>query len=216
MDKASLHTPHRVKHVGLDGPSCSGKGFVTAHLCKVFGDSLYVIGLGDMIRERKQRDQEFAVNIREKTSNGKLLDYDIVTPMVIERYRLGLEKGYKFFLWEGYGRDHRQMTTLLNEIWSKDDESRIYMLAASLKTCQANLAKAIAEGRRSERDDNGQLPGRYQLHRDNDSGVRKAIKESGRCCNTIDADVPLLTVARQIALRVRLMKNSDPQVAIAA
>ncbi len=187
----------KLVHFGLHGPSCSGKGYVTGHLCERYHGHVFVIGLGDMIRARRSADPEFRAYTDQQTRDGVMIDDAIVTEMTRVRFEEGLRAGYDTFIWEGFGRNYTQMKQQM-EWWGKND-GRIFNLLAGLDTVVERLRKAISEGRRSDREDNGAITVRFALHDSQMSEVARAVRNADRFLTPIDASVDLGLFARKIA-----------------
>jgi adenylate kinase family enzyme len=195
----------RLVHFCLHGASCSGKGYVTNHLRGRYGDRLWVIGLGDMIRSRQGRDPEFQSYTDELIRRGFLISDTVVTEMVQQRYNEGVEAGFTTFLWEGYGRNQVQMQQQME--WWTGCEGRVFNLLARKSTVIGNLEQAIAENRRKDRGDNAAISDRYDLHQDKMEEVTRAVRDGGRFLTPIDANQPLEQVARRIAFFANAVRS---------
>lgn len=195
----------KLVHFGLQGASCSGKGYVTDHLCERYHGNVFVIGLGGMVRARRTADPEFRAYTDQQTRDGLLIEDAIVTEMTRVRFEEGLRAGYDTFIWEGYGRNYIQMRQQM-EWWGKDD-GRIFNLQASLATVVERLRRAIDDDRRSDRDDNGAINARFELHNSQMGEVERAVRDAKRFLTPIDANQPLEQVARRIALFANAVRS---------
>ncbi|NDB63746.1 MAG: hypothetical protein EB170_07770 [Nitrosopumilaceae archaeon] len=195
------------KHIAIAGPTSVGKGYTGKHIIDALGEEkVWMIVLGKLIVDRMNRDAGFREQCCETVRKGELLPYEVVTPMVEESYKEGIDAGFEVFCWDGYARDKRQAERLL-QIWDVprigEANYRFFMLRASRATCKSRLDEAIVSGRRSNRGDNHVFDDRYNLHKENEPGVIKTIEGSGGFVKVIDANKPLETVARSVLISLR-------------
>ncbi len=196
-------------HLVLFGPTLVGKGKCVRDIENEFTDQVYTIGIGQKVREKLQNNAEFRQSFGALIKSGNLLPKEEVDAIALECYRAGRQSGYKYFVWDGYGRTEDQFLEMISWGVLTPNRSKFVMLAASINTCMARLAHAKKYNTRHGRNDDDNLAYRHGKHMEKVPKIISRAKSSGIKIILVDADRCLEKVSKEVVGYARQLFASE-------
>ena len=127
------------RHLHAAGGPLVGKGLCGKKLKDAYGNGIYSITVGDLVRARRQKDLAFEKRYGELIDDGFLVPDEEINPMVVHHYEMGTGLGHELFYWDGWNRNPHQVATAKKLGVLDPKNSMVAILKASRCVCYDRL-----------------------------------------------------------------------------
>ena len=173
--------------VSLIGPPCVGKGFLLRRAREHYKKAdreIHIIGMGDLVRDRLQKDSSFAKQYLKPMADGFLLPDHEMLPMFQTAWNESL---HPHVAQEGYFRTPRQVQDGENIGFLQNDCITIILLA-SLTTCHDRAIDRTQRKSDGTRLDEGKFRDRFDQDHDVMPDVHRALRRTKTKIIQLDAN----------------------------
>lgn len=180
----------KIWNIHYIGPTCVGKGWETEqlndYLKKEHSKSLGIMCVGDLVRERFERDQGFKDLYETSVSKGNLVPDPIIIPMFDGRFA-EVRDAFSIRLDDGFCRTVRQVKHAEN-LGLLGVNSVTFLLHASKSTCHARALDRQARKKNGKRFDEDAFEDRFAFHQRTIGQIHTALRATKTHIIQVDAD----------------------------